>query len=143
MNRKEQIRNASKECMVKSYASKFENYIKQSAFISGAKWADKHPVSPWIPLDGKHKEPPYKRTIAVYYPLGGGRVELVERSEKTGTPSVNGSYQDQIDEYGLPVISTSHRAAMICNYYSVRATMYMDIADPTEEEIEYTNSTHK
>ena len=41
MNRKEQIRNASKECMVKSYASKFENYIKQSAFISGAKWADK------------------------------------------------------------------------------------------------------
>ena len=73
----------------------------------GDEWADKHPVSPWIPLDGKHKEPPYKRTIAVYYPLGGGRVELVERSEKTGTPSVNGSYQDQIDEYGLPVISTS------------------------------------
>ena len=92
---------------------------------------------------GKHKEPPYKRTIAVYYPLGGGRVELVERSEKTGTPSVNGSYQDQIDEYGLPVISTSHRAAMICNYYSVRATMYMDIADPTEEEIEYANSARK
>lgn len=102
MNRKEQIRNASKECMVKSYASKFENYIKQSAFISGAKWADKHPVSPWIPLDGKHKEPPYKRTIAVYYPLGGGRVELVER-KVSGIPYGKPTNKSVIlEEYKAP-----------------------------------------
>lgn len=128
MTREEQIREAGREC------EEVDNDFELLAFQRGAEWADKHPQSPWIPLDGKHKKPPYKRAIAVYYPLDEGTVDLVIRSKKTGTPLENGNYPDKIDEYGLPVIAISSHAALVCDYYSVRATMWMDIPEPTKEE---------
>lgn len=98
------------------------------------KGADAHPQSPWIPLDGKHKEPPYGRAIVVYYPIDNGVVDLVERSKVTGSPDKYGNYFDwgnrkHNDEYGLPVQAETSRAAMLC-IYRVRATLYMDIPDP-------------
>lgn len=141
MNREQQIKEQAKTLM-RAYESNLVNDTKRQAFIRGAKWADKHPASPWIPLDGKHKEPPYKRAIAVYYPLDCGRVDIVERSKKTGKPLDSGNYPDGLDEYGLPVLPESSRAAMLL-VYTVRATMYMDITDPTKEEIEYANTARK
>lgn len=131
MTRNEQIREAANNL------SKNHPGIKawmDMAFEQGANWADNNPKSPWIPLDGKHKEPPYGRAILVYYPIGNGEVDLVERSKITGSPDKYGNYFDlgnrkHNDEYGLPVQAETSRAAMLCSY-RVRATLYMDIPDP-------------
>lgn len=101
-------------------------------FMLGAQWADENPrVSPWIPLDGKHKEPPYGRAIAVYYPIRGGVVDLVERKIQ-GEVTEHGHDRNYIDANGLPMVAEHSRAAYL-GCYTVHATMYMDIPDPITE----------
>lgn len=111
------------------YESPIINDKRRIGFISGAKWADKHPVSPWVPLDGNHKEPPFGRLILVYYPLGDGVVDLVKRCKIRYGTNVNGNYPNGVDEYGLPVLSPNPRAKEL-GIYNIRATLYMDILKP-------------
>ena len=124
MTREEKIR---KEALNWKLAD--TEFIAQTAFEAGAKWADKHPVSPWVPLDGNHKEPLFGRIILVFYPLGDGVVDLVKRSKIRYGTNVNGNYPKGIDEYGLPVLSPNPRAKEL-GIYNIRATLYMDIPEP-------------
>lgn len=128
MTREEQIKEQAKKQM-RLYESPITNDKRRIGFISGAKWADKHPVSPWVPLDGNHKEPPFGRIILVYYPLGDGVVDLVKRSKIRYGSNVNGNYSNGVDEYGLPVLSPNHRAKEL-GILNIRATLYMDIPKP-------------
>lgn len=128
MTREEQIKEQAKKQM-RLYESPIINDKRRIGFISGAKWADKHPGSPWVPLDGNHKEPPFGRIILVYYPLGDGVVDLVKRSKIRYGANVNGNYPNGVDEYGLPVLSPNPRAKEL-GIYNIRATLYMDIPKP-------------
>ena len=128
MTREEQIKEQAKKQM-RLYESPIINDKRRIGFISGAKWADKHPVSPWVPLDGNHKEPLFGRIILVFYPLGDGVVDLVKRSKIRYGANVNGNYPNGIDEYGLPVLSPNPRAKEL-GIYNIRATLYMDIPEP-------------
>jgi hypothetical protein len=128
MTREEQIKEQAKKQM-RLYESPIINDKRRIGFISGAKWADKHPVSPWVPLDGNHKKPLFGRIILVFYPLGDGVVDLVKRSKIRYGTNVNGNYPNGIDEYGLPVLSPNPRAKEL-GIYNIRATLYMDIPEP-------------
>lgn len=106
MTREEQIKEQAKKQM-RLYESPIINDKRRIGFISGAKWADKHPGSPWVPLDGNHKEPPFGRIILVYYPLGDGVVDLVKRSKIRYGANVNGNYPNGVDEYGQRHVAKS------------------------------------
>lgn len=124
MTRNEEIRQEALK-----WKTDDNEFIAQTAFEAGALWADKHPFSPWVPLDGNHKEPSFGRIILVYYPLGDGVVDLVKRSKIRYGTDVNGNYPNGVDEYGLPVLSPNPRAKEL-GIYNIRATLYMDIPKP-------------
>lgn len=131
MRRKAEFK--SREQKIKEEALAFELFRYEGEdpreiFETGAKWADKHPENHWIELDGKHKEPPYGTTILVYYPIGNGTVDLVERSKEIGKPDKFGNYESQRDEFGLPVLPPNQYT---CNgYYNIRATKWFEIPVP-------------
>ena len=105
MTRKEEIREASiqwgkdKDRMMLIGAT--------MGFVDGAHWADAHPQSPWIPIDGKHSLPEAGEDVLIYFPDEVGSIYLVKRrsvEEIQGHIHHPGENDDgTYDKYGFPI----------------------------------------
>lgn len=101
------------------------------AFKAGARWADAHPQSPWIPIGDEHPLPEPGKTVLLYYPIKDGRIEIDKRSALTGKRKKDGGY-DGVDEFGFRVAAETFRADCL-GYYSIRATYWMPIPELDEK----------
>lgn len=125
MTRNEEIRQEALKWKIDD-----NEFIAQTAFEGGAKWADEHPKSPWIPIDGKHPLPEIGEKVLLYYPVKDGGLYLSERmSVKRANDLV---YAGGYDEYGFPVMTENAMEATL-KLFRVRATYWMPIPEPNEK----------
>lgn len=101
------------------------------AFKAGARWADAHPQSPWIPIGDEHPLPEPGKLVLLYYPIKDGRVELSERIISKSKRNKDEHYNGH-DEYGFEV-GTEVVNPAIYSTRKVCATYWMPIPDPNEK----------